>query len=178
MNRDEIIVLNRSTLEQIALITMPPHSGPRHGVFDASYKTLYIAAQLDNSLYVLQRPNTDSLQFSIKYTIPLLENPQKTDETAAIRLFKNHLYISIRGSDEIVVLEITDSEPRIIQRCSSGGKHPRDIALSPDGKFLLSANRNSGDVIAFPIDKKTGIIGNPCSQAHISQAVSIVFENK
>lgn len=62
------------------------------------------------------------------------------------------LYVSVRGTEEIVVLNVGDDglvTPAQIISCQ--GSNPRGLALSPDGRFLLSANLDSGKVATFEI---------------------------
>ena len=39
----------------------------------------------------------------------------------------------------------------MIQTVPSGGHHPRDILLSPDGRLLLAANQHSHSITAFAV---------------------------
>ena len=117
--------------------------------------------------------------FELMQRIPLLDAPGSgCDETAAIRLSPDErfLYVSVRGANLIVVLACASDGLRVIQRVSCGGDHPRDIALSPDGHFVLSANRYSGDLTCFPRDPASGRIGAQCSKVSVPEGVSIVFD--
>jgi 6-phosphogluconolactonase (cycloisomerase 2 family) len=54
----------------------------------------------------------------------------------------------------IVVCQLgEDGVPRPVQRLSSRGNLPRGLALSPDGRFLLSGNMVSGDITVFAADQ-------------------------
>jgi 6-phosphogluconolactonase len=43
-----------------------------------------------------------------------------------------------------------------VQTVSSGGKTPRNFAIDPTGSWLLVANQDSGEIVVFRIDRKTG----------------------
>ena len=43
-----------------------------------------------------------------------------------------------------------------VQRVSSGGRTPRHITLSPDGRALLAANQDSANIVVFARDAATG----------------------
>lgn len=63
------------------------------------------------------------------------------------------LYCTLCGLNLIVVCHIDEEgRPRPVQRISSRGNLPRGIALSPDGRFLLSGNMVSGDITTFAVD--------------------------
>lgn len=63
------------------------------------------------------------------------------------------LYCTLCGLNLIVVCRIGENGvPRPVQRINSRGNLPRGIALSPDGRFLLSGNMVSGDITTFAVD--------------------------
>ncbi len=63
------------------------------------------------------------------------------------------LYCTLCGLNLIVVCRIgEDGAPRPVQRICARGNLPRGIALSPDGRFLLSGNMVSGDITLFAVD--------------------------
>ena len=60
------------------------------------------------------------------------------------------LYSSFRGTNTIVVLRIDESGiPHPVQTVDCGGVNPRGLCLSPDGRFLFSANIESGSIARF-----------------------------
>lgn len=62
------------------------------------------------------------------------------------------LYVAVRGIDQIAVLEISpDGYLAPVQAVDSGGKGPRGLCLTPDGRFLYALNRDSGSVDVFSI---------------------------
>lgn len=65
------------------------------------------------------------------------------------------LYCTLCGLNLIVVCRIDENGvPRPVQRVDSRGNLPRGIALSPDGRFLLSGNMVSGDITTFAVDEE------------------------
>ena len=176
MELDEIRLFSAEDYAARGAIAFPSGSGPRHGVFDHTHQNLYVAAQKDNAVY---RYSVHGDSFEQTQRVPLLDAPgSDCDETAAIRLSPDErfLYVSVRGANLIVVLACTADGLRVIQRISCGGDHPRDIALSPDGRFVLSANRYSGDLTCFLRDPASGRIGAQCSKVSVPEGVSIVFD--
>lgn len=86
------------------------------------------------------------------------------------------LYVSVRGENVIAVLEARGTRTRVIQRAPCGGDHPRDILLSPDGRFLLAANRNAGGLVCFTVDRETGLIGKECARVDACEGVAVVLD--
>lgn len=176
MELDEIRLFSAEDDTARGAISFPSGSGPRHGVFDRAHQNLYVAAQKGNAVYWY---SVHGDGFELMQRVPLLDAPGSgCDETAAIRLSPDErfLYVSVRGANLIVVLACSADGLRVIQRISCGGDHPRDIVLSPDGRFVLSANRYSGDLTCFPRDPASGRIGAQCSRVPVSEGVSIVFD--
>lgn len=65
------------------------------------------------------------------------------------------LYCTLCGLNLIVVCRLDENGvPRPVQRVNSRGNLPRGIALSPDGRFLLSGNMVSGDITLFAVDEE------------------------
>ena len=72
------------------------------------------------------------------------------------------LYVSNRGkANEILVFAINPANGELteIQRRSVEGDHPREFALSPNGKFLLIANQMSNAIVVLERDPQTGKLG-------------------
>lgn len=62
------------------------------------------------------------------------------------------LYCSLFGINSISVMSLKeDGEPVLKQTIPCGGKMPRGLQISPDGKYLFSGNMLSGDITAFGI---------------------------
>ena len=74
------------------------------------------------------------------------------------------------------VFSLEDELPEAVQFVSCGGRHPRDFAIVPGGKFLLVANRFSNNLICFRLGGRTGRIKEICDAVTLNEAVSIVFD--
>lgn len=174
MELDAIRVFDAATLAPAGEIAFPAGSGPRHGVFDREHRRLFVAGQRSHSVFSFR---VEGKGLSLEGEFPVLERWEPDDETAAIRLSpdERYLYVSVRGPDVIAAFRVDGGRLVPGQRVSSGGKHPRDFALSPDGRFLLAANRFGGGIVCFRRDADTGEIGPVCGRAELPQVVSIVF---
>lgn len=168
---DCIQVYDRETLHHIGEIPFPKLSGPRHGVYDQEHEILYVICEKSCEIYAIDLKNG----YAIMKKLALLDE-QEQGEAAAIRLSSDqrYLYVSIRGCDIICVIEI--SLWQVIQRIDSGGRHPRDIQLSPSETFLFSVNRFSHNVVAFERDIAHGLLKEADQIQGEIEGVSIIFE--
>ena len=71
------------------------------------------------------------------------------------------VYASVRGTNTISMLDI-DETGLISHRgsVSCGGVNPRSLSISPDERFLFSANVESGSVVTFSIEADGSL--HPC----------------
>ncbi|MBU3876244.1 lactonase family protein [Faecalicatena sp. AGMB00832] len=182
---DEIRIFDpEQDFHQIGVIPFPPKTGPRHGIFTRDHRHLFVVSELSNELYLFaveKTPGNPAPNFRLMSVHPLLE--QSADFTtaptsAAIRLSpdERYLYISTRFADVISVFELKQDGAVMIQQTGSGGIHPRDILLTPDGRYLLAVNRTEGGLVCFPVDSKNGMLGPICSRVPAFEAVSIVLD--
>ena len=64
------------------------------------------------------------------------------------------MYVTLCGINSISVFDLNEEGvPTLVQVQECGGNMPRGIALSPDGRFLLSGNMLSGNISVFAVDK-------------------------
>ncbi|MCD8341909.1 MAG: lactonase family protein [Clostridiales bacterium] len=76
-------------------------------------------------------------------------------------------YVSVRGADLVIVLSVCENGSfRCVQSINCGGKNPRGLCLSPDGRFLLSANIGSETITAMRILEN----GQLCSAKEVARA--------
>ena len=124
-------------------VKFPEGSGPRHGVLHPDGDFLLVNCEFRGRVVLI---NLSGEVPEIALNVPSL--PQRAVEGAsgaAIRLDRRgrNVYVSERNYSVISTLrlEIGD-ENKLFTRDTypSGGIRPRDILLSPDGKWLLSAN--------------------------------------
>ena len=55
------------------------------------------------------------------------------------------------------------------------GKHPRNFAITPNGKFLLVACRDDNSVQVYSRDKDTGMLQNTNQDIVLSHPVCVKF---
>lgn len=166
---DEVRIYD-GTLEQIGKISFPAGTGPRHGVFDRAGQRLFLVSERSSRLFVFRVCGRD---FVPEASAAITEG----GGTAAVRLSADErfLYVSTRGEDVLTVFRICGCDAERVQQISCGGRHPRDFDLTPDGNWLLCLNRDSGNLVSFPVDRKTGLLGGPSGEAPIPAGSGILL---
>lgn len=157
-------------------------TGPRHGIFDKDHKRLFLVSELSNQLFVysLAADTPSGPAITLEHVYPLLPGDAKYKEppaSAAIRLSPDgrFLYVSTRFADIISVFYIDGCQLTLVQQTGSGGVHPRDFTLTPDGQYLLAVNRTEGGLVSFRINPETGCLNGPCSQVPAPEAVAVIL---
>ena len=181
---DEVRIFDtKNDFALVQTLHFPKGTGPRHGVFTADFKTLYLVSELSHEFFVFD-VDCATLNFTLKHKLSLLPNDtsdemRKKSTTAAIRLTKDEqfIYVSTRGADILTVISINDDKsPKIIQQVHEKIAHPRDFLLSYDEQFLLVVNRDSDDLVSFKLNSSTGKIENMIDKLNVPKAVGITLE--
>ena len=133
---DKIFIYNKE-LNPVSDVSLPQGSGVRHLVFSRDGKYAYTANELDSSTSVLVYADG-------KLTLLSTVRPELTAEEnypAAIRLSPtgDRLYVSQRGMDAVSIYGVDGGSLTFLRNVSTYGSYPRDIALTPDGRFILAA---------------------------------------
>jgi 6-phosphogluconolactonase len=140
-------------------IKMAPGSGPRHFTFRPDGKFGYSISELSGKIMAFKYKNGE-LEFIEDYQS--YKKQQDIYRAADIHIspYGEFLYASNRGPEEdsIVVFSIDKKTGKLhlLEHTVTGGEHPRNFAISPEGKFLLVANQFSNSITLFKRDFNTG----------------------
>ncbi|WP_248722508.1 lactonase family protein [Seonamhaeicola sp. ML3] len=134
-------------------------SGPRHFSFHPNGKFGYLANELSGRVDVYQYIKGD-----LVFVEDNLSYGQQQDiyRTADIHISPDgkFLYVSNRGPEEdtITVFKINEDNGKLtlVERVDTGGKHPRNFAIHPSGKYLLVANMFTDNIVVFKRDQDAG----------------------
>jgi 6-phosphogluconolactonase len=87
------------------------------------------------------------------------------------------VYVSNRGHDSIAVLQADPGTGVLtwVETVSTGGSWPRNFVVSPDGRFLLTANQRSRSVVVFSVDPDTGIPRETGARFEVDQPACLKF---
>jgi 6-phosphogluconolactonase len=160
---DRIVVYNfdnqTGKLTQNSIVNFPKGTGPRHFVFNAKETKMYVICELNSTISVLDVDKDGGLKI-IQTLTTLAQDFKGESNCGDVHLGNNEqfLYGSNRGENTIVVFKVKpDGKLELAGRTSCGGNWPRNFVIDPSGRYLLTANQKSGNIVLYKIDQKTGL---------------------
>ena len=171
LDRIHIFRLDRETADLLphapSLWASAPGAGPRHIVCHPNGVWIYCINEVNCTVnQLLWNAAEGTLKtLSVIGTLPpgdTAHEPRACELAFAKDL--RFLYGSNRVSETFVVYAIDPQSGALslVHHRDNPGVESRHIAVDPSGRWFLSANQFSGDVLVFPIDTVTGELG-PCS---------------
>ena len=86
------------------------------------------------------------------------------------------LYASNRGHDSIAVFAIAkNGRLTPVEYVPTQGKAPRSFRIDPTGNYLFAANQDTGSIVQFRIDAKTGRLTATGKKVELYKPVCIQF---
>jgi len=68
-----------------------------------------------------------------------------------------------------------DGKLTFIQQVSTGGKGPRNFAITPDGLYIFVAHQESDNIVIFKRNTKTGMLAFTGEKIEVGSPVCLVF---
>lgn len=162
---DELIVYpldaSQGTLGTPRVIKTDPGVGPRHLTLASSGKFVYVINELKSSLTVYSYNASDGAMTPLQKisTLPNNFHGENTAAEVVLDPTEKFLYASNRGDDNSIAVFAVDPKKgtlTAIEYVPTGGKTPRNFAIDPSGQWLLAANQDSNNIVAFRINAKSG----------------------
>ncbi|MDR3296769.1 MAG: lactonase family protein [Prevotellaceae bacterium] len=153
-NEDANVLQRQSTLRFAA------GSGPRHSVVAAAGNMLYTLNEISATLCAVAADNSG--QLSLQQTLPLASHAAPGGADLHLSPDGKFLYATNRDTANVIELFAlnADGSLRSVESQLSGGKHPRNFAITRDGKYVLVANRDSHSITIFLRDAISGRLTN------------------
>lgn len=150
-------------------------SGPRHIVFSNNGRYAYLLGELSGKITVF---DVEGKNLVAKQTI--VADPLKGRASGDIHISPDgrFLYASIRrANDGIAIYRINEEtgELRWIGY-ERTGEHPRNFAITPNGRYLLCACRDCNRIDIFEIDIPTGLLIKTGKVIDLPKPVCIKFD--
>ena len=156
--------------------SLPPGLGPRHLVFSADGRRLFLVSELIPTVMSFAvDPGDGSL--SLIHSVSIPPSGDTIVQPAGIVLTGDDrfLIVSLRVCNEILGFAVDAETGRLTPtgRWPSGGATPRDLAFSPSGDHLLVANQDSDTVSVFAFDRETGTLAGPVHQQPVGTPMAV-----
>ena len=150
-----------------------PGSGPRHLVFSPNGKYAYLMSELSGKVTVYS------------YSDGKLKELQSIAADYANARGGADIHVSPDGSfvyastrlkgDGITIFRVNNNGTLTRVGAQRTGKHPRNFAITPNGKFLLVACRDDNSIQVYSRDKSTGMLKNTNQDVILSHPACIKF---
>ena len=162
------------TLQKVSpeFFSLPSGEGPRHSVFHPNGKWMYVIGELsgrvtvfayaDGKLSPIQTVEADAAHASGSADIHTTPDGR-------------FLYVSNRLKDDGIVCFSIDPKSGMLTEAGkqATGIHPRNFVITPNGKYLLCACRDSNVIQIFEINPSTGQLKNTGKEIKTAQPVCL-----
>lgn len=157
-----------------ASFKIKPGCGPRHLVFHPNGKYAYLITELSGE--VLAFNYEDGNLKNIQY-IEADKAHAKGSGDIHISPDGKFLYASNRLKDDGIAIFGINGQSGLLTNIGYQltGIHPRNFIITPNGKYLLVANRDSNNIQIFERDLNTGLLNNTEKEIKLSMPVCLKF---
>lgn len=137
-------------VERMYDIMIEPGSGPRHLVYDNKAENAYLINEIGGTVTHLRYDKKRATLIPLKYTLADYEHGAGS---ADIHLSPDgrFLYVTNRlKGDGIAVFAVDKNDGSLTPAgFTPTGRHPRNFAITPDGRWLLAACRDDNRIEVF-----------------------------
>lgn len=150
------------------------HPGPRHAVFSADGRFVYVIHELGDLLTVLSYNDGCLNHVS---TVPAYHGEGHGSADIHLSPDGRFLYTSHRlKEDGISVFAVNREDGSVTNTgyCRTG-RHPRNFAITPDGSYLLCACRDDNRIEIYSIDSQDGLLTFTGKTIDIPSPVCVQF---
>lgn len=148
--------------------------GPRHLVFHPNGKYAYLITELSGEV------------LAFNYHDGNLENIQYIEADSVHAAGSGDIHISPDGkylyasnrlqADGIAIFSINEKDGKLMKiGYQLTGIHPRNFIITPNGKYLLVANRDSNNIQIFERNMESGLLTNTGKEIKLSMPVCLKF---
>lgn len=156
-------------------------SGPSHIKFGKDGSILYIVHELKKiiDVYTYREENNNPFFEKIQ-TVPTVNDYHATGTAAsALNLSEDFSYlVSSNAGDNSVVIYRIDPKTGLLSKILClpiSGEYPKDAALFPDNRHLVSLNHESNTMTFFTVDMERGLIVMNGKEIRVDQPNCVIF---
>lgn len=156
-------------------------AGPRHFVQHPNQKYVYVVNELDSTVVTYSFCQLEAKLTPIQNISTLSHDFVGNSRAASIISDESgkNIYVSNRGADSISQFRVNPNNGKLnfIKSFDVGGKTPRCITLSPNGKFIFSLNEDSHNISIFHVEREDGTLKPTNIENYFGSPVSMEFLN-
>ena len=175
--------LNQKTgkLRQTDIIHSELEAAPRHLKFSKDGHFLYVVNEQKNSIDVFSYTlDGDSPEFEKIQTVPTLNDYHATGSaSSALNISYDFQYIiSSNAGDNSVIIFRIDQKTGMLTKVLClpvSGDYPKDAALFPDNRHLVSLNHESNTMTFFNVDLEKGLLIMNGRELKVDRPNCIIF---
>lgn len=160
-------------------VATTPGSGPRHFKFSIDGRFGYAITEMGGTIEAFTYTAATGALTPLQTISSVPADFTGLKWGAEVRVHPNgkFLYGSNRTHDSLAVFAIAPDTGRLtlLEIVPSGGKTPRNFALSPDGRWLVCAHQDSPDLTVFRVDPATGRLTPTTHTAPVPMCVCVLF---
>lgn len=154
-------------------VQLSPGNGPRHLTFSADGRHAYLINELSGLIHCFSY--TDG-QLALLQTIEADSVHARGSAHIQLSPDGRHLYASNRlQQDGIAIFSVGADGTLAPAGYQLTGKHPRHFNITPDGRYLLVACRDSQCIEIYRRDASTGSLSSTGKAIPLSKPVAIVW---
>lgn len=172
---------DRGTLRQADIIRCDIDSAPRHLKFSEDGRFLYIISEMKNCIDVYHYHEEGNVPyFDQIQTVPTSDKYNVKGVAASalnISVDGNYILASTAGDNCVALFKI-DRNTGELNRLFSlpvSGEYPKDAALFPDNRHLVSLNHESDTMTFFRVDYENNCMVMNGKEMRVVQANCIIF---
>lgn len=134
-------------------------TGPRHMIFSADGRFAYLLSELGDQLTVFQYLDG---QLEAVHSVKAYKGNGHGSADLHLSPDGRFLYTSHRLKEDGIAVFSVDPVTGRVKRVgyTATGPHPRNFAITPNGKYLLCACRDSDAIEIYAIDAATGLLSD------------------
>ena len=150
------------SLTKLAESTLPPGAGPRHIALHPNGRFVFVMNELDSTIVSMALDEATGRLSLIDAKPAVPAEARETNHCADIQISPDgrFVYGGNRGHDSVVIMAV-DQETgalSLVDYVPCGGATPRNLALTPSGGHLFSANQNADRISIFARNADSGML--------------------
>lgn len=164
-------------LEVDSTLYVAAGSGPRHLTFDDEGRYAYLITELSGEVMVFSHHEGKLTQIQ---TVTADDRHARGSADIHLTPDGRFLYASNRLQGDGIAIFSVDKESGMLTRAGyqPTARHPRNFAITPNGRFLLCACRDADTIQVFAIDPDTGMLSDTNHDIHVPHPVCIAIGPK